>query len=54
MVIAEPEIRVFKDVQMILMACDGIWEGLHDFGESLTQKVFKNNRESGNHHKNFS
>lgn len=31
---------------MIFMACDGIWEGLNDYGENLTQKIFKNNKES--------
>ncbi|CAD8064287.1 unnamed protein product [Paramecium primaurelia] len=46
MVIAIPEIRVFKNIQMIFMACDGIWEGLNDYGENLTQKIFKNNKES--------
>ncbi|CAK73864.1 unnamed protein product (macronuclear) [Paramecium tetraurelia] len=45
MVIAIPEIRVFKNIQMIFMACDGIWEGLNDYGENITQKIFKNNRE---------
>jgi len=30
------------------MACDGIWEGLNDYGENLTQKIFKNNKESCN------
>ncbi|CAD8058866.1 unnamed protein product [Paramecium primaurelia] len=45
MVIAIPEIRVFKNIQMIFMACDGIWEGLNDNGENLTQKLYKNNKE---------
>ncbi|CAD8068280.1 unnamed protein product [Paramecium sonneborni] len=46
MVIAIPDIRVFKNVQMIFMACDGIWEGLNDYGEYLTQKIYKNIKES--------
>lgn len=33
---------------MILMACDGIWEGLNDYGENLTEKVYKNNFKSCN------
>ncbi|CAD8067479.1 unnamed protein product [Paramecium sonneborni] len=45
MVIAIPDIRVFKNIEMIFMACDGIWEGLNDYGEQLTQKIYKNNKQ---------
>lgn len=44
MVISEPEILVFKrrDTDMVLVACDGIWEHCQqDYGEGVTEGVYR-------------
>jgi serine/threonine protein phosphatase PrpC len=42
MVHYDPDITVYpiKDTQIVLMACDGIWEAqLQDYGEAVTQRL---------------
>lgn len=47
MVSQVPEISRFdrSGVEMILMACDGIWEGAGmDYGEGIVKKVYRDQR----------
>ena len=41
MVSRHPEIRVFnrESIEMIIIACDGIWEGYEDYGQLVAKCV---------------